>query len=53
MSEPVIEDVVVELDLNKLSDEVRIDFQVIQESLQRIQDYLNSQAQRIYDLENP
>ena len=53
MSEPEIKDVAVELDLHEIEQKVRIDLQTIQESLKRIEDYLNDYGGRIYDLENP
>ena len=53
MSEPIIEDVKIELDLREINSRVRIDLQIIQKSLERIETYLNALAQRIYNLENP
>ena len=53
MSEPVVDDVAVELDYRELDKRLAKDLLVIQEALRRIQDYLNDVKQRVYDLENP
>ena len=53
MSDPLVEDVKVEIDYQAVDPRMKINLQNIQESLDNIQDYLNDVKERIYNLENP